>query len=233
MTVIVPTPLACRFIQEIGTRATHRVYWTGECGTRGYHNGETPIGDSPVPRDWTFAAKPERVVTGELCSFTAPVGRSGEPVAGGLEPSQGSKSMSVDKPMPSKCDECGAPAPDGASKQVFYRRIYDTPTGYPTPGDMYFESCQDVYDEKKCYYWDNCKGKHLIVVTPDNHHWNVDSRARNCTIPEDRIHRCWIAHGEPPNVTVDKNGLTCNAGAGSIQTASWHGFLRNGQLVVN
>ncbi len=199
MTVIVPTPLACRFIQEVGTRATHRVYWTGECGTRGYHNGETPIGDSPVPRDWTFGAKSEF----------------------------------ADKPIPSKCDECGTPAPAGANKQVFYRRLYDTETGYPTPGDMYFEICLDSPSSTKCYYWDNCPGKHLIVVTPDNHHWNVDSRARNCTIPEDRIHRCWIAHGEPPNVTVDKNGPTCSAGAGSIQTASWHGFLRNGHLVVN
>lgn len=199
MTVIVETPLTTRFIQEVGTRATHRIYWTGVCGTRGYHNGETPIGDSPVPRDWTFGGKPEY----------------------------------AEKPLPTKCDECGVSAPDGASRQVFYRRIYDTPTGYPTPGDMYFESCQDVYDEPKCYYWDNCKGKHLIVVTPDNHHWNVDSRARNCTMPEDRVHRCWIAHGDPPNVTVDKAGLTCNAGAGSIQTASWHGFLRNGRLVVN
>lgn len=26
---------------------------------------------------------------------------------------------------------------------------------------------------------------------------------------------CWVRHGEPPNVTVDKNG---------------HGFLRNGEL---
>jgi hypothetical protein len=40
-----------------------------------------------------------------------------------------------------------------------------------------------------------------------------------------------VRHGTPPDVTVDKNGLTCNAGGGSIQVPGWHGFLRNGELV--
>jgi hypothetical protein len=33
-------------------------------------------------------------------------------------------------------------------------------------------------------------------------------------------------------LTVDKNGDTCAAGAGSILTPAWHGFLRNGELVA-
>jgi hypothetical protein len=40
-----------------------------------------------------------------------------------------------------------------------------------------------------------------------------------------------VRHGEAPNITVDKNGVTCGAGAGSIQCGSYHGFLRNGELV--
>lgn len=32
-------------------------------------------------------------------------------------------------------------------------------------------------------------------------------------------------------ITVDKNGTTCAAGAGSISAGPYHGFLRNGQLV--
>lgn len=74
-------------------------------------------------------------------------------------------------------------------------------------------------------------GKTLIVRLPHNHDWIVDGRASNCTMPKDNEHKCWIRHGAPPDVTVDKRGKTCAAGAGSIQTGKWHGFLRNGHLV--
>lgn len=46
-------------------------------------------------------------------------------------------------------------------------------------------------------------------------------------------HRCWVRHGDvrAGNVHVDKNGVTCNAGAGSIISPDgWHGFLHNGYL---
>lgn len=49
-------------------------------------------------------------------------------------------------------------------------------------------------------------------------------------MPDDAEHRCWIRHGEPPLITVDKNGLTCAAGAGSIQCRDYHGFLRDGSF---
>jgi len=72
----------------------------------------------------------------------------------------------------------------------------------------------------------------LCVETPGGQ-WIIDQRASNCTLPDDfnqDRHHCWIAHGVPPNVTVDKNGQTCAAGAGSIQCDSYHGFLRDGYL---
>lgn len=72
-------------------------------------------------------------------------------------------------------------------------------------------------------------GPHLCVMTPGGR-WNIDSRASNCGLPYDLEHRCWVRHGEPPNVTVDKNGLTCTAGGGSIQAGPYHGFLRDGSL---
>lgn len=101
-------------------------------------------------------------------------------------------------------------------------------------------------------------GRSLVVICPDGHEWTIDGRASNCTEPCSRCgqtyaihykarggqacagyrardggaHRCWVRHGTPPDVTVDKNGLTCQAGAGSIQTPGWHGFLRNGELVA-
>lgn len=75
-------------------------------------------------------------------------------------------------------------------------------------------------------------GKSLCVRLPgtDRHDWCIDSRASNCTMPNDNIHKCWVRHGIIPNVTVDKNGHTCGAGAGSIMIPGYHGFLRNGEL---
>jgi len=72
--------------------------------------------------------------------------------------------------------------------------------------------------------------RHLVVICPNGHWWNIDSRCSNCTLKDDKAHRCWVRHGEPPNITVDKNGLTCSAGAGSIQAGDYHGFLQNGSL---
>lgn len=76
-------------------------------------------------------------------------------------------------------------------------------------------------------------GRVLVCMTPDGHPWTIDARASNCTMPQDDNHWCWCRHGRPEEGTlhVDKNGTTCAAGAGSIQTGSWHGFLHNGQLV--
>lgn len=72
----------------------------------------------------------------------------------------------------------------------------------------------------------------LCVETPGGM-WMVDSRANNCTMPEDDTHYCWVRHGDPRKGTVhvDKQGHTCAAGAGSIaQGDRFHGFLHNGEL---
>jgi hypothetical protein len=78
------------------------------------------------------------------------------------------------------------------------------------------------------YPWKGPDGRCLVVKCPGGHDWVIDSRASNCTMPDDSEHRCWIRHGEPPRITVDKNGPTCQAGGGSIQTENYHGFLRDG-----
>lgn len=99
----------------------------------------------------------------------------------------------------------------------------------PQPGDAFWS----MPHERPCSYWDNCEGRHLIVILPDGHHWNVDGRASNCTLPDDRLHRCWVRHGDPAvpgSIHVDKAGLTCQAGAGSILSGSYHGFLHHGAL---
>lgn len=71
----------------------------------------------------------------------------------------------------------------------------------------------------------------LMVRLPNGHDWMVDSEASNCT-RKGEPHQCWVRHGDPREcrVSVDKNGDTCAAGAGSIQGGDWHGFLRDGVL---
>jgi hypothetical protein len=78
--------------------------------------------------------------------------------------------------------------------------------------------------------WSNPAGPHLCVMTPGGE-WDIDSRANNCTLPLDTVHRCWVRSGTPPCVTVDKVGFTCSAGQGSIRAGNFHGFLRNGVLI--
>lgn len=100
-------------------------------------------------------------------------------------------------------------------------------------GAMYYANWMRYTDaegkERWSWEWDNQTGPPLIVITPGGE-WDIDSRASNCTMPKDRLHRCWIRHGEPPHVHVDKNGHTCAAGAGSILAGSYHGFLHDGYL---
>jgi hypothetical protein len=83
----------------------------------------------------------------------------------------------------------------------------------------------------KNFEWDNETEPHLYVCTPGGD-WDMDQRCKNCSSPEDKIHRCWIRHGIPPNITVNKKGVTCNAGAGSIAQKTWHGFLKEGKFML-
>lgn len=131
------------------------------------------------------------------------------------------------------CNECGQQFE--GSRHSWNAIEWDTEDGELHVGDMHWADCLKEKDGK-CYYWDNCSGKHLVVRVPDGdnphgHPWNIDGRANNCTMKDERSHRCWVRHGEPPNVHVDKNGHTCAAGAGSILTDKWHGFLHNGELI--
>lgn len=116
----------------------------------------------------------------------------------------------------------------GSWRSLGPRRTYDTPSGDPEVGDLFYVLCE--YPDR-C--WTNCSGRHLHVIVPDGTDWDIDSRAGNCTLKEDRIHRCWVRTGDPElgePVTVGKGGLTCDAGGGSILTRSYHGFLTGGEL---
>lgn len=79
--------------------------------------------------------------------------------------------------------------------------------------------------------WPRADGIALMVKCPNGQDWTVDSEASNCTRPGEP-HECWVRHGDPREcrVTVDKDGDTCAAGAGSILAGDYHGFLRDGVL---
>jgi hypothetical protein len=103
--------------------------------------------------------------------------------------------------------------------------------------------------------WCGADGMALMVKLPDGTDWHVDGTANNCDSPcancrvpyashakgscacknwkESRPHKCWVREGDPrkpETLTVGKNGITCGAGAGSIASPRYHGFLRAGFL---
>jgi len=141
---------------------------------------------------------------------------------------------------------CGYQFADGDVWQVWQEQLYrradtgetvslkarhpgdpaDAPAGAP-PGAMW-----DAWWMPAS--WHGPDGIALMVRLPDGHDWHVDGEASNCTRKGDRSHRCWIRHGDPRTgkITVDKNGETCAAGAGSIQSGNYHGFLTSGVLTA-
>ncbi len=132
----------------------------------------------------------------------------------------------ADKRWPTHCANCDYEFIFTDEWQVFRETIYlRTDTKEPVlrsdniPGMMW-----DAY-------WLPQKGpdgRALAVLLPNGREWSIDQRAKNCTLPKDTVHRCWIRHGEPPNITVSKDGVTCKAGAGSIKSEDYHGFLQHG-----
>lgn len=148
-----------------------------------------------------------------------------------------------DAQWPTACEGCGIEIPD-AIQQPWSLRIYRRAD---TGEERFLHSnpavnADDVVCAEPGASWNawwmpwaknQPDGIYLMVRLPNNHDWAVDSRASNCGSPDDNVHRCWVRHGDPRecHVTVDKDGLTCSAGAGSIQGGDWHGFLRDGVLV--
>jgi hypothetical protein len=193
-----------RFIREIGTSAALRIYWGDKDCPNCLGGGRPGYHNGTIP-----LTKSEKVADWDLGGEV-----SDYPISG----------------FPAACDHCAAAAPADVQRQVFTDRLYDTPSGKPEPGDCFWSTWN--HDNGRCLFpgWTNCSGPHLVVVLPNGHWWDVDSRASNCTMPQDKVHRCWVRRGEPPNVHVDKNGPTCAAGAGSILADGYHGFLHNGYL---
>lgn len=136
---------------------------------------------------------------------------------------------------PAACDRCGAPFdPDGDhTHSGSLRWEWNTPSGKLEPGCVWINE-NAHYGNDRCWPgWTNCDGRHLMVVLPNGHEWDVDGRANNCGLPDDTTHRCWVRVGDPDHpetLHVSKDGETCAAGAGSIAAGDYHGFLTHGVL---
>lgn len=221
-------PIPTRFLKEIGTVHRLRRYWNDDhpCNGWSYHNAMKELGRTYVLDDHT--------------SF-------------------GSEHDYAPEDYPSICHYCGhvAPAEGGEVHvycQVFRRRLYVDSQGNEIaqdemkPGDLFYIR-EHVPAPNGVFHhcpsdWVNCDGRHLHCILPNNTPWDIDGRYSNCTLPNDNLHRCWVRHGDPermfptgPQGTlrngvlhVDKNGLTCQAGAGSISVPGWHGYLHHGKL---
>jgi hypothetical protein len=142
-----------------------------------------------------------------------------------------------DPRWPIKCDHCDYLFEAGDNWQTRIERYYvdDQGVKYTLHEDLPIGAMYDAYWLRDRGYdeWTGPDGLCLHVKTPGGI-WNIDSRASNCTMKDDNAHRCWVRHGSPLNpgeiIHVDKNGLTCQAGAGSIVCGNYHGFLHNGYL---
>lgn len=139
-----------------------------------------------------------------------------------------------DPRWPRKCDGCDYQFTETDEWQVFADAIWLDDAGKEysmrrrVPGMMWFADWMGDYAKGP-------DGHCLMVVCPGGGEWCIDGPASNCTMKNDtgpfgKAHRCWVRHGTPPNITVDKNGKTCAAGAGSIIAGKYHGFLRNGEF---
>lgn len=136
---------------------------------------------------------------------------------------------------PTVCEKCGTPFDEEDENQYFTRRLYrrmDTGEIY-TPDNFPIGAVWEAPWYKE-HGWYGPDGRSLMCRVPGPHDWCIDSQASNCTMPSDNVHRCWVRHGRPEDGTlhVDKNGNTCQAGAGSIAATNWHGFLHHGHLVT-
>ncbi len=213
LTPVIPAPaqtseklkeLPLRFLKDVGTVAYLYVYWKAEGGC----DGLASLYHSAT-REFMRSEKLHDEQLG------------------------GPDEATPSDDLPPKCKRCDAERPENETKRHLFRKpLRAAPDGQivhePQPGDCYFAE-----HEYTVCPWDNCDGDHLVVVCPDGCHWDTSSRANNCSMKDDKTHRCWVLHGDPRKgelPTVDKGDHTCAAGAGSIQTGRYHGMLTGGVL---
>lgn len=174
----------------------------------------------------------------------APLGVPDEPFAWQVEDDgyqkypEPPKIAPEDPRWPTHCEECGGALPPEAERQVHQEQVWrraDTGELIPRrsfpPGALWYEDGPH-YGFASVFKAGGPDGKVLCAICPGGGAWCINSRASNCSRRDDETHRCWVRHGDPRagTIHVDKNGNTCAAGAGSIISGKWHGFLHNGHF---
>lgn len=160
-----------------------------------------------------------------------------------VEPLHSGDTHPHDDPIWPKACACGYEFGDTAKWQVFLSRLWKVAAsmpGGPEAGTVF--SLDSIgrnpapagalwyADWMSIDRWKGPDGRTLMCRTPGGD-WMIDGQASNCELPDDVEHRCWCRAGEPPNVTVGKDGCrTCGAGGGSIRAGDYHGFLQAGAL---
>ena len=232
-----------RYIQVAGTRASLRTYWDDHVFDA---RRQIYVGKNTCPNSYG------RGVPGAHDASVKVV----ESTPGYRVPDIGGDASDYDEARwPYVCDFCGSRAPEVPAAQSFSDRQHDGCVleyqlsrktvyatydgswfGLPEVGDVFYEDwfkCGEEREGRCIHGWTNCMSHHLMVIVPTMHWWDLSGRASNCTKKNDTTHRCWIAHGDPATgelVHVDKNGLTGQAGAGSLAISGWHGFLHHGDI---
>jgi hypothetical protein len=128
------------------------------------------------------------------------------------------------------CETCGTHPAIGEeiNRTGSIYGLYNTASGRPEPGDGYYAD-----NMSEDFWWDNPIRPVIVLILPNGVEWFLNSRANNCSLPNDRTHRCWCITGSLEDGTLNSDGKnchTCSAGAGSIQGGKYHGFLRHGYL---
>jgi hypothetical protein len=141
-----------------------------------------------------------------------------------------------DPRWPKKCDRCEYVFTEADPFQVFGEPLHkrgdtgEIMTWLEAPGGALRRAEWRERDDGAVEPgWTGADGQSWEVKLPDGVAWAIDGKCSNCTRPNDP-HHCWVREGTAPHFTVGKGGNTCSAGAGSILSTGYHGFLRNGFL---
>src|ERR1051326_6187753 len=202
--------IRCFVVERVGSsRYFLRRYSHGVgCGGTGYHNARGPVvaetQDDPTKK-W-------------LCT--------NPPVIEAADPR-----------WPVKCDHCEYQFTDQDARQVFGLPLYRRPEApelvFPyedaPPGALRRQDWHEEEDGSVHPGWTGTDGQSWSCKLPVGVEWSIDGRCNNCTRPNEP-HHCWVREGTAPDFNVGKAGNPCAAGAGSIATRGYHGFLRNGYL---
>lgn len=210
--------IAIIWCERTGVERGHRGHWCDECKT--YTQTETPMAewDEPFP-------DPRPTVACRGCGKPAPMNSRGIDQEM-RRPDTGELFRSCRDLPPGAVWEM---RPCGSLDRLhnWVSNVDDAGRPFPAPPAGEGKRCRLIERLNKQ------DGRVLICRLPDRHDWVIDSRANNCTLPLDDKHWCWVRQGRPEDgsLHITKQGRTCSAGAGSIATPGYHGFLRHGRLV--